>query len=214
MNSNSRVVIVGSGGHAQVVASTVIANGHQIMGFYDDDEQKWGKRIFDIPVIGSIDQLMSSNDFDYGIIGIGDNELRKHIASKLDLDWITVVHPFSWIHPDVTLGVGTVICAGAIVQPGADIGSHVIINTKSSVDHHCKVGDYAHLAASHLAGGASVEEGVFMALSSTVLPGIKVGSWATVGAGAVVTKDVLSNTIVAGSPARRIKSKLANSNVS
>ncbi len=204
MNHNSRIVIIGSGGHAHVVTSTLIAVGHQVVGFYDDDEQKWGTHIFGIPVIGPINKLMSSNNFSHGIIGIGQNEVRKRIAEELDLNWITVVHPFSWVHPEVQLGVGTIICAGAIVQPSAQIGSHVIINTKASVDHHCHVGDYAHLAVSHLAGGASVDEGVLMALSSTVLPGIHVGSWATVGAGAVVSKNVLPGTTVVGSPARSI----------
>ena len=205
MNSNPRIAIVGAGGHASVVASTLISTGHQIVGFYDDDEQKWGNRIFDIPIIGSIDRLMYSQNFSHGIIAIGQNEVRKRLVEELDIDWITVVHPFSWVHPEVTLGVGTIICAGAIVQPGARIGSHVILNTKASVDHHCQVGDYVHMAVSHLAGGASVDEGVFMALGSTVLPGIHVGSWATIGAGAVVTKNVNPGTTVVGSPARSIK---------
>ena len=203
--SNKRIAIIGASGHALVVASTLIEVGHKIVGFYDDDQQKWGNHIFNIPVIGPISELMSSRNFSHGIIGIGQNKVRKHLAEELDIDWITVVHPFSWIHPEVRLGVGTIICAGVIVQPGAQIGSHVILNTKTSVDHDCQVGDYVHIAVSHLAGGASVDEGVFVALNSTVLPGIQVGSWATVGAGSLVTKNVSSGTTVVGSPARAIK---------
>lgn len=41
---------------------------------------------------------------------------------------------------------------------------------------------------------------------ATILPGVTVGDNAVVGAGAVVTKDVAANTIVAGNPARFIKS--------
>jgi acetyltransferase-like isoleucine patch superfamily enzyme len=99
------------------------------------------------------------------------------------------------------------VFAGGIVQAGACIGAHVILNTKASVDHHCHVGDYAHIAVAHLGGGASIGEGVFLALGSIVLPGLHVGDWAVVGAGAVVTKNVAPATTVVGVPARPIPSQ-------
>lgn len=202
--SNPRIAVIGAGGHAQVVASTLIAAGHEVVGFYDDDPQKWGSKIFNIPVIGSIAKLTSDN-CSHAILGIGSNEVRKRLAEQLDLEWIAVVHPFAWVHPEVSLGAGTVVCAGAIVQPNAQIGLHAIINTKASVDHDCCVGDYVHLALSHLAGGAIAEEGAFLALGSVVLPGVRVGAWATLSAGAIAMKDVPPKTIAAGVPARVIK---------
>lgn len=67
-----------------------------------------------------------------------------------------------------------------------------------------------HIAVSHLAGGASADEGAFLALGSVVLPGIRVGAWATLGAGSMATKDVPPRTTAVGIPARSIK---ANSSV-
>jgi acetyltransferase EpsM len=196
-----RIAIIGAGGHAAVVASTIIAAGNEVAGFFADVQSSWGTKILGIPVIGPISEITSKN-CSHAIIAIGTNEARKRIAAEIDIDWFTVVHPFSWVHPEVPIGKGTIICAGAIIQPGARIGSHVILNTKASVDHHCQVGDYAHIAVAHLAGGASIDEGVFMALGSIVLPKVHVGAWATVGAGAVVRKNVLPNTTVVGNPAR------------
>lgn len=196
-----RVAIIGAGGHATVVASTLIAAGNEVVGFYDDLPSTWGSKILGIPVMGPIREL-SAATCSHAMIGIGGNDVRKRFAEQLDIEWMTVIHPFSWVHPEVPLGEGTIICAGAIVQPGAQIGSHAIINTKASVDHDCRVGNYTHLAAAHLAGGASIDEGVFMGLGSVVLPKIHVGAWATVGAGAVVTKDVAPSTTVVGIPAR------------
>ncbi|MBC7502707.1 MAG: acetyltransferase [Herminiimonas sp.] len=197
------VAIIGAGGHAAVVASTLLANGIEINGFYADAPSSWGGTILGIPIIGPISEITSAK-CSHGFIAIGDNAARKRLSLEIDMDWISVVHPFSWVHPEVILGAGTIVCAGAIVQPGARIGAHVILNTKASVDHHCRVGDYAHIAVAHLAGGASIEEGVFMALGCTVLPKINVGAWATVGAGALVTKNVASNTTVVGMPARAL----------
>jgi sugar O-acyltransferase (sialic acid O-acetyltransferase NeuD family) len=202
--NNTGVAVIGAGGHAKVVASTLIAAGHQVIGFYDDDPQTWESHIFDIPVIGPISKLTSQN-ISHAIIGIGSNEVRKQLAEKLDMDWITVIHPFAWVHPEAVIGPGTVVCAGAIVQPYAQIGAHVILNTKASVDHDCRVGDYVHMAVSHLAGGASADEGAFLALGSTVLPGIRVGAWAILGAGALATQDVPPHSVVVGPPSRVTK---------
>jgi acetyltransferase EpsM len=137
---------------------------------------------------------------------VGDNKVRKQLAERMDLDWVTAIHPFSWVHPDVFVGVGTIICAGSIVQPGATIGAHVILNTKASVDHDCVVGDYVHISVAHLAGAATAEEGAFLALGCTVLPGLNIGAWAHLGAGSVATKNIPAGSIAAGSPARVIKS--------
>jgi acetyltransferase EpsM len=195
------IAVIGAGGHGAVVASTLIAAGHSVVGFFDDDPGVRGTRVLGLPVIGPIDRLGGSG-CSRAVLGIGNNETRKTLAERIEIEWMTVVHPFAWVHPDVPLGRGTVVCAGAVVQPGAHIGSHVILNTRASVDHHCRVGDYSHIAVAHLAGGASIGEGVFMALGSIVLPNVRVGDWATVGAGAVVTKDVAPRTTVVGIPAR------------
>ncbi len=199
------VAVIGAGGHAKVVASTLLAAGHRVSGFYDDDSEKWGKYILEIPVIGPIEDLKKAK-YSPAIIGLGDNKTRKKLAIELDLDWITVIHPFSWVHPDARLGSGTVVCAGAIVQAGAKIGSHVILNTKASVDHDCYVGDYVHIAVAHLAGGASADEGSFLSLGSTVLPNLHVGAWSHLGAGSVATKNIPPGSTAVGNPARTIKS--------
>jgi acetyltransferase EpsM len=207
--NKQRVAVIGAGGHAKVVAGTLMAAGHQVVGFYDDDLQKRGTHIFGIPVVGPVTELKSDN-FSHAIIGIGQNEIRKRLAEKLNLNWITVIHPYAWVHPEVSLGVGTVVCAGAIVQPYSRIGSHVIINTKASVDHDCYVGDYVHLALSHLAGEVIAHEGAFLALGSIVFPRVEIGAWATVSARSVAMKDVMPKSIVAGVPARLIKEATFN----
>lgn len=200
-----RVAIIGAGGHAKVVASALLAQGHNVIGFYDDNSQKWGEFILGIPIIGPARDLTSAT-CDGAIIGVGDNKVRKQLAEQMDLDWVTAIHPFSWVHPDVSIGVGTVICAGSIVQPGARIGDHVILNTKASVDHDCIVGNYVHISVAHLAGAATADEGAFLALGSVVLPGLNIGAWAHLGAGSVATKHIPAGSIAAGSPARVIKS--------
>jgi UDP-2-acetamido-3-amino-2,3-dideoxy-glucuronate N-acetyltransferase len=54
------------------------------------------------------------------------------------------------------------------------------------------------------AEGVVVEEGASIGAAAVVLPGVTIGSWAMVGAGAVVTKTVPPYALVVGSPARRV----------
>jgi acetyltransferase-like isoleucine patch superfamily enzyme len=53
--------------------------------------------------------------------------------------------------------------------------------------------------------GPVIEMGASIGANATILPGIKIGKGAIVGAGAVVTKDVPSRTIVTGVPAKVFK---------
>ena len=50
-----------------------------------------------------------------------------------------------------------------------------------------------------------IEDKVWIGINSTILPGVRIGYGAIVGAGSVVTKDVPAMTVVAGNPARIIK---------
>lgn len=50
-----------------------------------------------------------------------------------------------------------------------------------------------------------IEDKVWIGINATILPGVRIGYGAIVGAGSVVTKDVPPLTIVAGNPARIIK---------
>ena len=196
------LVIIGAGGHAKVVIGTLQEIGHSISAVYDDNANKWGDEILGVPITGPT--AASENEpFTTGIIAIGDNSTRKKIARSLKLQWLTIVHPTAYVHRSVKLGSGTVVFAGAIIQPETVVGDHVIVNTGASVDHDCMVGDFVHLAPGvHLSGEVQVDEGAFLGIGSSVIPGIKIGSWTTLGAGGVAVRDLPSNKVALGVPAK------------
>ncbi len=53
-------------------------------------------------------------------------------------------------------------------------------------------------------GETAVGDGASIGANATILPGVNIGAWALVGAGAVVTRDVPAYALVVGSPARQI----------
>ncbi len=202
MTPRKEVVVIGAGGHAKVVISTLQAAGWQVNAVLDDRPQKWGSEIFGVPVRGPISAALEMPESG-AVIAIGDNASRRRLAQELRLRWITAVHPAAVVHASVRLGAGTVVFAGAVIQPDASVGAHVIINTAATVDHDCVLGDFAQLApGAHLAGEVRIEEGAFLGVGTSVIPGKCVGAWTTVGAGAAVVTDIPGGVVAMGVPAR------------
>ena len=203
------VYVIGAGGHAKVVISTLQAAGFSVSGAFDDDSQKWGYQILGAPVLGPVEAAKEFTGKGSFVIGVGDNARRKALAETLgDLEWGIVIHPRSYVHPSARLGPGTVVFAGAVIQPGTVLGGHCIVNTSATVDHDCRIESYVHLAPGvHLAGGVEVGEGAMVGIGSSVVPNIRIGRWTVVGAGAVVVRDLPSNVTAVGVPARVIRER-------
>jgi sugar O-acyltransferase (sialic acid O-acetyltransferase NeuD family) len=200
------VVVVGAGGHAKVVISTLQAAGYTVTAAFDDDPAKRGQLLLGVPVKGATSELPDTYDVE-AIVAIGSNPLRQQMALRFgQAVWVTVVHPAAYVHPSVKIGPGTVVFAGAVIQPGSVVGAHVIVNTGATIDHDCVVGEYVHLAPGvRLAGDVEVGQGAFVGIGSVVVPGIRIGEWATVGAGGVVVSDLPDGVTAVGIPAKPMK---------
>jgi acetyltransferase-like isoleucine patch superfamily enzyme len=98
------------------------------------------------------------------------------------------------------------VMPGAVIHKFAEVGSYCIVNTNSTVDHECLIGDGVHIMGSAaVAGRVEIGDYVTIGTNATILPDLKIGSGAYVGAGAVVTHDVEPYSVVVGVPARKIK---------
>lgn len=208
-----RVVIIGAGGHAQVVADILLRaqdRGEAMypLGYIDDNPALRDETLLDLPVLGTIAELHSL-PHDAVIIAIGDNRTRRKVFNQLHNQgehFAIAKHPAAIIAPDVHIGAGTVLCAGVIVSPGSVIGSNVILNTASTVDHHNRIADHVHLAPGvHLGGDVAVGEGALIGIGATVMPQRCIGTWSVVGAGSLAHRDVPDQVTLVGVPGRIIK---------
>ena len=209
----TRVLILGAGGHAQVVADILLRMrdaGAAIapIGYLDDNAQLVGRSFLDLPVLGRLDQV-STIDHDAVVVAIGHTKTRERIFTALlarNERFVVARHPSAIVSPDVQIGAGAMICAGAIVNTGSVIGANVILNTGCTVDHHNTIGDHAHIAPGvHLGGDVSVGIGTLVGIGATVVPQRSIGDWSMVGAGSVVTKAIPSHAIATGMPARVVR---------
>jgi len=202
------LIVIGAGGHAKVVVSTIFAAGMTVTAIYDDDKEKWGGEILGCKILGPLSMI----DFSSGesaIMAIGNNYVRMRLASRFEkLDWVTIIHPEAYVHSSVHIGTGTVVFAGAVIQPDAFIGNHCIVNSGATIDHDCVIGDYVHISpGANLAGDVKIDEGAFLGIGSAAIVGITVGKWTTIGAGGVIIHDIPPNAVAVGVPAKAIKYK-------
>jgi sugar O-acyltransferase (sialic acid O-acetyltransferase NeuD family) len=202
MNRAVGVVVIGGGGHAKVVISTLRGAGCEVAAVFDDAPASWGARVSGVEVLGPVKSI-PEHPYHFGVIAVGDNRVRREIAGRVDLRWLTAVHPGAYVDPSARVGPGAVVFAGAVVQPGAVVGDHAIVNSGAVVDHDCEVGRFAHVAPGViLAGAVRVGEGALLGVGTSVTPGVRIGAWSTVGAGSVVVRDLPDGVVAFGSPAR------------
>ena len=200
------IYLYGAGGHAKVISEILELNGQTIAGVFDAD---LSKTLFGLPVLdfpGPFDPFT-----DQLFISIGNNAIRKKIVFAIKANYITPVHPAAILSKYATIQEGTVVMGGVVINADTTVGKHCIINPSASVDHDCIIEDFVHISPhAALCGGVTVSEGAHVGTGAIIIPGKKIGAHSIVGAGAVVLKDVPPNVVVAGNPARMIKSLAGN----
>ena len=104
-----------------------------------------------------------------------------------------ICDPTAIVASDVTIGEGTFIGKGVILNSESKIGKTCIINTGAIVEHNCQVGDFAHVSVGTvLCGEVSVGRAAFIGANATVIQGRKVGDGCIVAAGEVIRKNVMN----------------------
>jgi sugar O-acyltransferase (sialic acid O-acetyltransferase NeuD family) len=139
-------------------------------------------------------------------IGNPHGRARLRLHEKLvgaGLQPVSAIHPTAWIAENAQVGEGAQVMAGAIICAEARVGRQCIINTRASVDHEDVLADGVELGpGATLCGLVQVGTGGWICAGATVLPRIRIGDDAIVGAGSVVIRDVPAKTKVVGVPAR------------
>jgi maltose O-acetyltransferase len=124
---------------------------------------------------------------------------RTRLLGRLEIEGTGDVAPNLRVGDDCLLNSPLYLNASAPITIGnhVGIGHHVVIITDT---HH--IGAGTARAGERVARPVSIEDGAWIAARVTILPGVTIGRGTVVAAGAVVTRDVPPNTLVAGVPAR------------
>lgn len=144
------------------------------------------------------------------VCAVGEPRARHHYVQPLlqKNALFIAIHTETWLNPRVHLGRGCFLSPRVHVSPDVHIGDFANIHSQTIISHDVHIGDYAVISAMVFVGGRA-RIGRFSVIhpNATILPSIEIGEGATVGAGAVVVKDVPPGTTVFGNPARVIFQK-------
>ena len=207
------IVIVGAGGFGREVAWLIeeinqVEPKFRILGFLDDDAALVGKRVNDYPVF-DVALFLKNNRGVSAALAVGLPKVRMAVAERLAehaLHYPNLIHPTVRMSPTSTLGVGNILCAGVIVTVNVRIENFCHLNLKTTVGHDCVLQDFSTTACGvDLAGHSHLGRGVYLGNHATVLPSVRVGDMAVVGAGAVVNRELPPGTVSVGVPAKVIK---------
>jgi sugar O-acyltransferase (sialic acid O-acetyltransferase NeuD family) len=209
------LVVYGASGHGDALSKILAGSAMdwRTIAFIDDTPAKHGTKLSGVPVV-SFEQWLTEFRDRSCFVAVGNGSARSTIVQRLTQAGAI----FPRIHPAETtgsvpfrMGIGSVICTPGFVGSAVSVGDHVQIMPMVSLGHDVEIKSFATICpGATISGHVIIGEGAFLGAGCVVVNGsaskpLVIGAWATVYAGAVVTKQVPARAKVAGNPARPLR---------
>lgn len=208
---SKRLVIAGAGGfgrgvHGWVTSSPRFLRTSEINSVVFIDDFHSGEGL-PAPLVGTVNDYRPI-DSDLVICAVGIIKVRQLIVESLssrDAHFATFIDDRAVLCGGVEVGEGSVICPGSVLSADVTLGKQVHVNFNCSIGHDANIGDFSTLSpAVNIMGQVSSGDSVFYGGGAIVLPRLNIAGGSLIGAGAVVTKPVLTASVLVGNPAKHI----------
>lgn len=139
---------------------------------------------------------------------ISGGRIRRNIlrrCKEVGISMPPVVHPRAWVSPSATLGEGTYVKAGAVIDTNAQVGVCCIVDNNATVAHDCVLGDGSHLApGASLGGGVRVGVDAVVGVGASVASDVSLGDRTIITMGSSVTSNIAADHVLEGVPGKPI----------
>lgn len=200
------LILIGAGGHARACIDVIERQGqYRILGLVGLPEELHSQHL-GYEVIATDNELIQLVQVTtYALIATGQIQtakLRKYLyqqATQSGFKMPVFISPTAHVSRHATIGAGTIVMHGAIVNAGAKVGNNCIINTRALIDHDVVIEDHCHISTGAIVnGGVRVGVGSFIGSGCVVKEGLSIGIDCMVGIGVTVRHELADSTCFTG----------------
>ena len=196
------LILVGAGGHCRSCIDTIEQEGKYGIGGLVGLAQEVGSSQFGYEVLTTDEGLGEfANLFPYALVTIGQIKspaLRIRLYEQLIAAGFTlpaIISPTAYVSPHATIGAGTIVMHGAVINAGATVGNNCIVNTRALIDHDSQIGDHCHISTGAIINGDnSIGTGCFIGSGAIIKESISIGANSLIGTGIVVRANLMENS--------------------
>ena len=197
------IILIGAGGHAKSCLDVISTHNKKfkITGLVDN--KKNYKTILNLKILGQDKDLNKIfKKYKYALIAFGQiktSKLRENCfknLKKIGFILPSIISKNSYFSKYSTIGEGSIVMHGVVVNGFSSIGKNCIINTNSTIEHDVKIGNNCHVAGGAVINGSAIiGDGTFIGSGSVVKQGVKIGRNCLISANTFVRKDIKNNQI-------------------
>lgn len=189
--SKPDLILIGAGGHAHACIDVIEQHDQfHIAGLVGMPEEMHTLHLGYSVIATDSDLLQLAKAYQYALIAVGqirspDSRIRLYLqANALGFQLPAIIAPTAHVSRHATIGAGTIVMHGAIVNAGAKVGINCIINTSALLEHEAIVEDHCHISTGAILNGdVCIGAGSFVGSGSVIKEGVKLGKGCMVGMG-------------------------------
>ena len=207
-----KTIIIGAGGFGREVLALIKSINRQeprfeVIGFVDDGIEK-GKFVNGLTILGAVNDVDDLKP-EALVLAIANPQIRESVIQHLGDKYLfpNLIDPSVKLLDEehISMGKGNIICSGSIFTTNITVGNFNIFNLSCTIGHDAFISDFCSVMPGvNISGGATIKNCVYVGTGAKLIKATILEEGCTVGAGAVVDKDVKQSETVVGIPARPI----------